>query len=232
MSILLNFSVYGLMVLPLAAMVNGHHVSLLRLIKLVLLCFVVQMAQSIVVAAAPADGMVSNVVVYGVLLPLIQVSFCNFILTDAKALKALHLLDSDDGDAAAAVATVWCAVYTVVYRCFAWYHTMSSRSFDAANIISAADAYFSLIATLLLCRSLRGAGQGAKDRWSSSSNPNDSRRGASVVGIVLLYTAAAAVAAMCPAVPFLRSAAAAALLGLRVTVMGRQSSTEGEKKSK
>ncbi|CAG9568816.1 hypothetical_protein_-_conserved [Leishmania major strain Friedlin] len=153
MGIILNMSVYGLMIIPLAAMVKGHNISLRRLAKLSIVMAAVQLAQSTITMAVPPDVVAAQVCVQGALLPLVTVAFCFFILNDAKAVKVMHLHDCGDGDTGAAVATMWCLCYTVLFRWFPWYHSMSSRGFEAANLASGAEAYLTLITMLAMCRS-------------------------------------------------------------------------------
>lgn len=166
MGIILNMSVYGLMVIPLAAMVRGHNISLRRLAKLSIVMAAVQLAQSTIAMAVPPDTVLAQVCVQGALLPLVTVAFCFFILNDAKAAKVMHLHDCGDGDTGAAVATVWCLCYTVLFRWFPWYHSMSSRGFEAANLESGAEAYLTLITMLAMCRSFTtGQSAAATAAW-------------------------------------------------------------------
>ncbi|KAG5486682.1 hypothetical protein LSCM1_07935 [Leishmania martiniquensis] len=148
-----NMSVYGLMIIPLAAMVKGHSISLRSHIKLSCVMTVVQLAQSTIATAVPPDMVVAQLCVQGVLLPLITVAFCFFVLTDAKAAKVMRLQDCGDGDPGAVVATMWCLCYTVLFRWFPWYHSMTSRGFEAANLAAGAEAYLTLVTMLSMCRS-------------------------------------------------------------------------------
>ncbi|KAG5507419.1 hypothetical protein JIQ42_07715 [Leishmania sp. Namibia] len=148
-----NMSVYGLMIIPIAAMVKGHNISLRSLMKLSFVMATVQLAQSTIAMAVPPGMMVAQVCVQGALLPLITVAFCFFILNDAKATKVMRLQDCGDGDAGAAVATMWCLCYTVLFRWFPWYHSMASRGFEAANLAAGAEAYLTLVTMLAMCRS-------------------------------------------------------------------------------
>ena len=106
MGILANFSVYGLMIIPLAAMVKGHCIYLGSLVKLGFLMVAVQLAESIIASAVPVDVVAAQVAVHGALLPLITVMFCHFILTDSKAVKGMRLHECGCDDAGAAVATL------------------------------------------------------------------------------------------------------------------------------
>lgn len=153
MGLIANFSVYGLMIIPLAAMVRGHNIALGSLVKLGFVMAVVQLAQSTIATAVPPDMLVAQVAVQGALLPLITVAFCSYVLGDARAAKVMHLHDCGDCDAGAAVATMWCTCWTVLFRWFPWYHSMASRGFEAANLAAGAEAFLSLVAMLAMCRS-------------------------------------------------------------------------------
>ncbi|KAK7198018.1 hypothetical protein NESM_000757200 [Novymonas esmeraldas] len=167
MGVLSNFSVYGLMIIPLAAMVKGHNIALGSLVKLGLVMATVQLAQSTIAAAVPADMLVAQVCVQGALLPLMTVALCFFVMNDAKAAKVLRLHECGDGDVGAAVATMWCLSYTVVFRWFPWYHSMASRGFEAANLVSGVEAYLALITMLAMCRSFTsGRSSAATAAWA------------------------------------------------------------------
>ncbi|KPI87632.1 hypothetical protein ABL78_3289 [Leptomonas seymouri] len=154
MGVLLNFSVYGLMIIPLAALVKGHRITISSLVKLSLVMATVQLAQSAIATAAPPDMAVAQVFVHGALLPLITVAFCNLVLTDAKALKVMRLHHcGNDDDAGATVATLWCLVNTILFRWFPWYYTMASRGFEPDNLLAGVEAFLTLLTTLAMCRS-------------------------------------------------------------------------------
>ncbi|CAJ1016826.1 hypothetical protein, conserved [Leishmania lindenbergi] len=153
MGVILNLSVYGLMIIPLVAMVKAHNLSLRKLSKLSIVMAAVQLAQSTIAMAVPPDMMGVQVSVQGALLPLVTVVFCFFTLNDTKAAKVMHLHDCGDGDVGAAVATLWCLCYTVLFRWFPWYHSLASRGFEAANLVSGAEAYLTLVTMLAMCRS-------------------------------------------------------------------------------
>ncbi|KAG5511152.1 hypothetical protein JKF63_07094 [Porcisia hertigi] len=153
MGLILNFSVYGLMIIPLAAMVKGHHLSLWSLVKLGFVMATVQLAQSTISMAVPHDMVAAQVCVQGALLPLITVVFCFFILNNNEAAKVMRLRDCGASDTGAAVATLWCLCYTALFRWFPWYHSMSSRGFESSNLVAGVEAYLTLITMLAMCRS-------------------------------------------------------------------------------
>lgn len=161
MGILANFSVYGLMIIPLAALVKGHNISLGSLVKLGLVMATVQLAQSTIATAVPVDMAVAHVCIHGALLPLLTVAFCNFIVTDSKALKVMRLHECGDADVGTVVATLWCLTYTILFRWFPWYHTMASRGFEAGNLGAGVEAFLTLLTTLAMCRSFASGKSGA-----------------------------------------------------------------------
>ncbi|KPA83602.1 hypothetical protein ABB37_01881 [Leptomonas pyrrhocoris] len=161
MGILVNFSIYGLMIIPLAALVKGHGISLGHLIKLGLVMVAVQLAQSTIATAVPPDMVAAQVAVHGALLPLLTVAFCSFVLTDGKASKVMRLHECGCDDVGAAVATLWCLTYTVLFRWFPWYHTMASRGFEPSNLLAGGDAFLTLLTTLAMCRSFASGKPGA-----------------------------------------------------------------------
>lgn len=162
MGILANFSVYGLMIVPLAAMVKGHHISLSALIKLACVMVVVQLAESTIATAAPANAPpVVHVGVHGVLLPLLTAAFLQFMLQDSKAAKVMHLHECGTEDVGAAVATLWCLSYTILFRWFPWYHTMASRGFELGNLLAGVDSFLTLLTTVAMCRSFVGGKSGS-----------------------------------------------------------------------
>ncbi|GET85884.1 hypothetical protein, conserved [Leishmania tarentolae] len=166
MGIILNLSVHALMIIPLVAMVKGHNILLRRLVKLSIMIAALQLAQSTITMAVPPDMVVAQACMQGALLPLVTIAFCFFILNDAKAAKVMHLYDCGDADAGAAVATMWCLCYTVLFRWFPWYHSMSSRGFETANLTSGAEAYLTLITMLAMCRSFTtGQSAAAPAAW-------------------------------------------------------------------
>jgi hypothetical protein len=161
MGILLNFSVYGLMIIPLAAMVKGHNISLSSLIKLGLVMAAVQLIQPTIAVAVPADVAAAQVAVHGALIPFTTIALCSFVVTDSKAMKVMRLHECGSDDIGAAVATLWCLTYTVLFRWFPWYHTMASRGFESANLIAGVDAFLTLLTTLAMCRSFASGKAGA-----------------------------------------------------------------------
>lgn len=176
MGILGNFNVYGLMVLPLAMLIRGKRISLSRLVTLMMVTVCLQFAESIL--RASVVGLVGpSVVLEGVVIPLIETCFFSHLLTDSKAIKVFHLQDAvegDDGtaspsagnskrsgnagDMAAALAVVWCLCYFVFFRWGEWYHSMSSLGFEPVTLISGAEAFCQLLATLSACRVILASG--------------------------------------------------------------------------
>lgn len=197
MGILANFSVYGLMIIPLAAMVKGHCIYLGSLVKLGFLMVAVQLAESIIASAVPVDVVAAQVAVHGALLPLITVMFCHFILTDSKAVKGMRLHECGCDDAGAAVATLWCLIYPVLFRWFPWYHTMASRGFEAGNLMAGGEAFLTLLTMLAMCRSFVGGKAGTAGA-AVAAHVAGAVAGA-VVGLPVAGTAVTAVLEGCAA---------------------------------
>lgn len=181
MGIVSNFTVYGLMILPLAMLLRGRSISVTRLVLLSVATVIVQFAESIIRASfvcSEGGCPLAAALVDGALLPMIQACFFSFVLCDAKAAKLFNLEAAvtepeptadpatgekvvsvgKGGDTAAAVATVWCLCFIVFFRWGEWYRNMNSLGYEPATAQSGLEAFFQLLATLGACRALLGSG--------------------------------------------------------------------------
>ncbi|EPY29376.1 hypothetical protein STCU_04587 [Strigomonas culicis] len=200
MAVISNFNVYGLMIVPLVLVVRGHRIKLSKLIPLIFLSACVQLIVSVLVSALPAP---LRPLGEAAVAPLVQVTFFAFALNDPRARKVLRLAESGDGDAPAAVAAVWCATQTVLFRWFAWYHGMANLGFEQAHLLSGACAFLSLVSALSAARRLQGRALGP------------------VHGLVLVAYAGGVVAGHLAALELFGAAVTAALLLLAAGVFPR-----------
>lgn len=208
MGVISNFNVYGLMIIPVAMMIRGHQLHIQKMVMACVVCVTLQMTQPVLTdmfrTIPPAQWVMEGVVV-----PLVQASFFHFALNDSKAKKTLRLFEGGDGDMPAALATVWCLMYTVFFRWFGWYRTMASLGYEPENFLAGAEAFLQLITTLAAGRRLQGHGSGA------------------VWAVVAAYAVGEVVRVALPSMPLAGSVVTmAAMLGLS-TVLPTRTAEDG-----
>ncbi|CCW61127.1 unnamed protein product [Phytomonas sp. EM1] len=152
MSILSNFNVYALMIVPIALMCSGHKIQLRKMGLLAFIMTLLQIQQSILLSSLfPSTWELTNqFVLRGFIFPLMEAMFFYFVLNNARAMQTLGLQDAHS--AAPTVATVWCTCYTFFFRFFPWYHTMSRLGLQIQPQVTAFEAFLQLISTLIVCR--------------------------------------------------------------------------------
>lgn len=153
MGLLTNFSVYGLMIVPVVMMARGHSVRFHKAVLLIVIMTLLQCAESIIATSVPAQV---DPVVYMSVIPTIEGLFFHFMLNDSAAARTFRLAEVGDGDVPATVATLWHTCYTIVFRWFSWYHGMSALGWEADQLLCAAAAFLQLVGTLVICRQLQG----------------------------------------------------------------------------
>ncbi|KAG8347480.1 hypothetical protein ERJ75_000835900 [Trypanosoma vivax] len=152
MGLLCNASIFSLLVLPIVFLVRGYRIQFRPHIILIILVALYLIGQSALLYAVTGPSLLMSslrhlVKVVGV--PLMDLALMDFVLNDSKARK--RLLFTDDTGAATLV-TIWATVDLILFRWFRWYHVMSEPGHDATNLLSAAEAFLSLVGSLLAAR--------------------------------------------------------------------------------